>query len=159
MPEKFVFVSHNRLAITAAVVSLIVLAFSYVYLGRPPANELAQAGSTACLARGEGALILRVLKSSSERPISSVPVKISHLVFIHCGPFGQSTTNPPTMSTNGSGLITVRSEDGAYYLQVEYLGTYRIIASIEPARGTCVTLEIPSGKVNIEQVQLLHATC
>jgi len=154
-----VLVSYKRVATTAAVTALILLALAYVFLVQLPANQIAQAASTACLAKGDGVLILRVLNSSSGKPISSVPVQISHLVFIHCGPFGQSTTNLPARSTNGSGLVTLSSETGAYNLQVEYLGTYRLSASIEPAKATCVTLEIPSGKVSTVQLPLLHPAC
>jgi len=68
-----------------AIVAVSILASVVLYL--PPGinqttNNLSDGvtASTACLITGRGVLILRVLNSSSGKPIASVPVSISHLV-------------------------------------------------------------------------------
>lgn len=103
--------------------------------------------STTCIIPVEGEIMFKVLNSTTDKPIASVPVQVERL-YPECSPNPHTTENLGTLTTNVNGTIIVGGL-GEYYFHVNYHGTYSVNASIGPVATTCVVLRIPSGNYTV----------
>jgi hypothetical protein len=94
---------------------------------------------------------MKVLNSSNNEPISSLPVDAEAL-------YPACALNPPhnqelyALNTNTSGFISISGPYYWYYLSINYgHRNYSVNATISAGALTCVTLAIPIGNVNITQ--------
>ena len=103
--------------------------------------------NTLCTIPDSGTLTLRILNSTTGRPIGSVPVQVQNL-YPECLPNPHTTQDLGTMTTDANGTIMVDGL-GEFYFSVNYSGYYSVDAGIGPEETTCVTLSITSGEVHI----------
>lgn len=105
--------------------------------------------STVCEFGAEGILIFTLQNSSNGNPLGSVPIQVTEVAPL-CGSTSYTTTTMSPLSTNASGIIIICCDTAKYYFALSYSGlNYYVNASIGIQIATCVTLGIPSGKVNI----------
>jgi hypothetical protein len=127
-----------------------------IYSGSVSSVQTVQANSSVCTIPVEGNLIMKVLNSSSGKPIESVPVQVENLPPSGCP---RVKENLGTMITNDMGIITA-SGLGEFYFSITYFGNhYSVNASVLPVKATCITLGIPSGGLNISYSQPFQTSC
>jgi len=135
--------------VVGATVTYLVLSSTF----KPSSNN-----ATTCIIQAEGNLILKVVNDSTGTPISSVPVEVSHLAPL-CPPNPHTTSYLGMAETTQNGTISVCCDVGEYYFVVTYHGTYSVNASIGPERATCVTLALPTGKVDVSSSATFQNSC
>ena len=147
-------------AVAALVVVTILIVAGAAYLAGTLASHPGTAttqttklgtGSIACTVTGEGFLLLKVLNSSNDRPIGSLPIQIE-------AQYPACATNPPHIDdlgpfdTNASGFLPLSGPFNWFYLTANYDdGSYSANATVSAGAVTCVTLAMPTGSENITQ--------
>jgi hypothetical protein len=148
--EVSTFLSENRTITITTGPSVTLVSSSTV-------SSNASGMSTTCELTAYGSVVLRVLNSSSDTPIGSVPVQVEYLQ-VPCPPNPQTTENLGVLKTNGSGIVSVGGL-GEYYFRFPTYGSYSVNASIAPERVVCVTVSFPSAQLRINYSTTFSFKC
>ena len=158
--------SVSRIGAVLVIVILVVIAFFGVYVGISMYTYKGLSGTNSnvsisytCIIPDSGDLFLTLQNSSSGMPLTSVPIQVSFLAPV-CPPNPHATATIGQIMTNQSGIAFIEGEVGEYYFSLTYSGiNYNVNASVGPEAATCVTLGIPSGKVNITNSPPMQNVC
>jgi flagellin-like protein len=111
-----------------------------------------------CPVVAQGNLILTALDSSTGAPLAGLGVQATETT-PSCLQ-GVATVDLGQSYTNSSGMASLCCKSGAYKLLVEYGQTaYSASANVNPGGVTCVSMFIPSGRVNITYSATLRSDC
>jgi len=117
----------------------------------PVAGTTTTTTTSSCTISAEGFLLMKVLNSSTNEPIGSIPVHVE-AQYPACPP------NPPYIDevgsayTNASGFLNLSGPYNWYCLSIDHGNeVYSINATLNAGTLTCVTFPIPSGNPNITQ--------
>jgi hypothetical protein len=152
---------HKRAAIgwpiiAISVVALMLIAVAAIVVlsmqtATPSGGTSSLTSSTPCEITGEGCLLMKVLDSSNNEPAGSLPVQVEAL-YPACSTNPAHTESLGTQETNASGFLSLSGPYNWYYLSVGYgFQSYPVNASINAGTLTCVTLNVPSGNLNMTQ--------
>ncbi len=127
----------------------------------------------SCAISSEGSLILTILTDNSTTgassansgpvsPVRSLPVQVGYYLSSNCYPFSDFAPSEGigARSTNSSGMLVVCCMVGNYYLNFSYGGRgYFQTAYVQPEKATCLTMYVPSGRVQITYSQTFSSAC
>jgi hypothetical protein len=117
----------------------------------PVAGTTTTTTTTSCTISAEGFLLMKVLNSSNNEPIGSIPVHVE-VQYPACPPNPPHTDNLGSFNTNASGFLNLGGTYNWFYISIDHGNEiYSINATINAGTLTCVTLPIPSGNPNIAQ--------
>jgi hypothetical protein len=152
--------NYALIAVAIVVAAVVIAASLFVTMGggttitktvsesATQQTTTSSTGSVVCSFAAEGFLYMKVLNSSNNEPISSLPVQVVAL-------YPACLTNPPykqnvgTMNTNASGILSLGGPYNEYYLTINNgFRDYSVNASISAGLTTCVTVSIPPGNQN-----------
>jgi len=105
----------------------------------------------SCTISAEGFLIMKVLNSSNNRPIGSLPVRVEGQ-YPACLASPAYDTDLGTYETNASGILSLSGTYNWFYLSVSFgREVISVNATVTAGALTCVTFSIPSGNLDVTQ--------
>lgn len=115
-------------------------------------------GELTCPPAVAGSLVLTVLNSSTDRPLPGLGVTASDVVPTCAGV--DSTISLGEIFTNSTGMASFCCREGSYSISVDYENaSYFANAEVNSSTLTCVSLLVPSGKINVSYSGALQETC
>ena len=120
--------------------------------------------TTVCIISAEGTINLIVVLDNTSiaqtAPLAGLPVVVGYYINTNCLLDFSPNEGIGTRTLNSSGMAVVCCMIGDYSFNFTYSGrNYYVIALVEPEKTTCVTVGIPSGKVNITFSQPYQNVC
>jgi len=121
-----------------------------------------------CAIMAEGNLYLSVLIDNSTAlkaangNLSELNIGVGYYLSSNCYPYPDFSPGYGigTRTLNSSGMLTVCCMVGNYYFNFTYSGrNYYVSATVKPEIATCMTVYIPSGRVNVTYSQEYQFTC
>jgi hypothetical protein len=148
----------TRLVVIISAVAIVFLVLGiYLYQNQVVSTKQVQ---TICTEMAEGTIVLTILNSTTQNPISNVSAKA---VTLSSNGFPAPCVGRLVAEhfvTGENGTVSFCCDTGNYNITVSYSGlTYFIQTEVSPEIYTCVTLYIPSGKSNITMSQDFAEGC
>lgn len=120
--------------------------------------------TTVCVISAEGTINLIVVLDNTSiaqtAPLAGLPVVVGYYINSNCLLDFSPDEGIGTRTLNSSGMTVVCCMIGDYSFNFTFSGrNYYVTAGVEPEKSTCLTVYVPSGKVNTTYSQEFQSTC
>jgi hypothetical protein len=131
------------------VVAILVGGGAGYLIGNTNGRNSTSTIAAECTINAEDFLIMKVLNSSNDKPIGSLPVHVE-AQYPACPPYPPYNEDLGTYNTNASGILSISATSNWFYLSINHGNEiYSVNATLGPGAVTCITFPIPYGNPNI----------